>query len=269
VAVGLVSLATLEMVRRRVGVRRDYESLYSLGVAFAAYAAAESVHGSGFLAAFAAGLTIAAFDVELCECFKEYGETTAELALLLTFVLLGSSLIWTGVGEASLASLAFAVLVLLGRPLVYYLALAAGRVDPTSRHLVAWFGPRGLSSLLLVLLPVFAGTPGSEELFRVTCLVVLLSVLLHGGALAWLARRGEPEAATTEPGSVLIRADELATLRAAGEKVVVLDARAEAEWERRTEDPPEGVVRIAPDRPLEHVSALGLPPDAWLVLYCT
>ena len=269
VAVGLVSLATLEMVRRRVGVRRDYESLYSLGVAFAAYAAAESVHGSGFLAAFAAGLTIAAFDVELCECFKEYGETTAELALLLTFVLLGSSLIWTGVSEASLASLAFALLVLLGRPLVYYLALAAGRVEPASRHLVAWFGPRGLSSLLLVLLPVFAGTPGSEELFRTTCLVVLLSVLAHGGALTWLARRGEPEAATTEAGSVLIRADELATLRAAGEKVVVLDARAEAEWERRTEEPPEGVVRIQPDRPVEHVSALGLPPDAWLVLYCT
>ena len=214
VAVGLVSLATLEMVRRRVGVRRDYESLYSLGVAFAAYAAAESVHGSGFLAAFAAGLTIAAFDVELCECFKEYGETTAELALLhlrppgqLAHLDRG------GRGEP-LASLAFAVLVLLGRPLVYYLALAAGRVDPTSRHLVAWFGPRGLSSLLLVLLPVFAGTPGSEELFRVTCLVVLLSVLLHGGALAWLARRGEPRPATTEPGSVLIRADELATLRA-------------------------------------------------------
>ena len=138
VAVGLVSLATLEMVRRRVGVRRDYESLYSLGVAFAAYAAAESVHGSGFLAAFAAGLTIAAFDVELCECFKEYGETTAELALLLTFVLLGSSLIWTGVGEASLASLAFAVLVLLGRPLVLPRARRRTRRphEPAPRRLV-------------------------------------------------------------------------------------------------------------------------------------
>ena len=78
------------------GVRRDYESLYSLGVAFAAFAAAEAVHGSGFLAAFAAGLTIAALDVELCDCFLEYGETTAEMALLFTFVLFGSSLIWSG-----------------------------------------------------------------------------------------------------------------------------------------------------------------------------
>src|ERR1044072_6207349 len=73
VAIGLVGVAALDLVRKRTGVRRDYESLYSLGVAFSAYAAAEAVHGSGFLAAFAAGLTIAALDVELCDCFIEYG----------------------------------------------------------------------------------------------------------------------------------------------------------------------------------------------------
>jgi len=72
-------------------VRRDYESLYSLGIAFTAFAAAETVHGSGFLAAFAAGMTIAALDVELCDCFVEYGAVTAEMLLLFTFVLLGSS----------------------------------------------------------------------------------------------------------------------------------------------------------------------------------
>jgi NhaP-type Na+/H+ or K+/H+ antiporter len=63
IAVGLLAIAALEMIRRKTGVRRDYESIYSLGVAFAAFAAAEAVHGSGFLAAFAAGLTIAALDV--------------------------------------------------------------------------------------------------------------------------------------------------------------------------------------------------------------
>jgi NhaP-type Na+/H+ or K+/H+ antiporter len=255
-------------VRRRIGVRRDYESLYSLGVAFAAYAAAESVHGSGFLAAFAAGLTIAALDVDLCECFREYGETTAELALLLTFVLLGSSLIWTGVGAASLASLGFAVLVLAGRPLVYYLALAGSRVDRRSRTLVAWFGPRGLSALLLVLLPVFAGTPGSEPLFRVTCLVVLLSVLLHGGALAWTAQRRGPERAPGAADSDLIRVEEVRALRDAGARLVVGDVRSDAAW-RASDVQAQAAVRLAPERPGETARVLGLPSDAWLVLYCT
>lgn len=180
VLVGLFSVATLDLVRRRVGVRRDYESLYALGVAFTAFAAAESVHASGFLAAFAAGLTITALDVELCDCFLEYGETTAEMALLLTFVLLGSSLIWSGLGALSAAALAFAALTLLGRVPIFAAALAPARLERRSQLLIAWFGPRGLSSLLLVLLPVFAGLPGAEPLFAVTCLVVLLSVALHG-----------------------------------------------------------------------------------------
>ena len=73
-------------MRDRIGVRRDYESLYALGIAFTAFALAERVGGSGFLAAFAAGLVIAAQDLELCDCFLEYGEATAEMFLLLTFV---------------------------------------------------------------------------------------------------------------------------------------------------------------------------------------
>jgi sodium/hydrogen antiporter len=58
VVVGVAAVGMLEVVRRRLGVRRDYESIYSLGIAFAAYALGESIHGSGFLAAFAAGLAI-------------------------------------------------------------------------------------------------------------------------------------------------------------------------------------------------------------------
>src|SRR5262249_58065712 len=80
IAVGLLGLSALDMIRRKVGVRRDYESLYSLGIAFTAYAAAEAAHWNGFLAAFAAGLTIAPLDVEVFGRFLEYGQTTAEMA---------------------------------------------------------------------------------------------------------------------------------------------------------------------------------------------
>lgn len=183
IAVGLLGVATLDLVRRRVGIRRDYESLYSLGVAFAAFAAAETVHGSGFLAVFAAGMTIAALDVELCDCFLEYGETTAELALLFTFVLLGSSLIWSGFALLSVTVGIFALLALLVRPVAFVAALAGTDLGRRAHSLISWFGPRGLSTLLLVLLPVFAGVPGSNRLFSISCIVVVLSVVLHGGSL--------------------------------------------------------------------------------------
>src|SRR5438874_12011884 len=57
--IGWLAITLLDQIRRRAGVRRDHESLYALGVAFSAYAAAEGVGGSGLLAAFAAGLMIA------------------------------------------------------------------------------------------------------------------------------------------------------------------------------------------------------------------
>jgi sodium/hydrogen antiporter len=200
IAIGLIAVAALDLIRKRTGVRRDYESLYSLGVAFSAFAAAEAVHGSGFLAAFTAGLTIAALDVELCDCFIEYGAVTAEMLLLFTFVIFGGSLIWSGFTVLSGATVAFAAIAMLVRIPVYLLSLLRSHVDKRGRLLIAWFGPSGLSSLLLILLPVFAGLPGSDRLFAVCSLIVLLSVVIHGGSpmlLARMARKHELELSRT------------------------------------------------------------------------
>jgi NhaP-type Na+/H+ or K+/H+ antiporter len=285
VAVGLLGIATLDLVRRRVGMRRDYESLYSLGLAFAAYAAAESMHGSGFFAAFAAGMTISTLDVELCDCFQEYGETTAELALLFTFVLLGSSLIWTGLAVVDIRVTVFAVIALLVRPLVLLASLIPTGLDRKSMALIAWFGPRGLSSLLLVLLPVFAGIPGSAHLFSLCSVVVLTSVLLHGGSVMVVGRRGAPappsppipaqdvsppKAAAPEnghPTSERISVADLQALREAGQPVVVLDARSQRSLEA-SDATAGGSIRLDPERPVHEAERLGLPKEAWLVAFC-
>jgi NhaP-type Na+/H+ or K+/H+ antiporter len=291
IAIGFLGVSALDLARRRLGIRRDYESLYSLGIAFAAYAAAESVHGSGFLAAFGAGLTISFFDVELCDCFQEYGETTAELALLFTFVLLGSSLIWSGVAVADGPVLLFALIALLVRPVAVLVSLAPSGLDRKSLALITWFGPRGLSSLLLVLLPVFAGTPGSERLFSICCLVVLLSVLLHGGSLMVLGRfKGQPQKEETQPpeppaarsslpilnphgeetpARIPERIDlaEVQRLQARGEPVVVLDVRTSRALEA-SGAVAQGAVRIDPERAVQEAERLHLPKEAWLVAFC-
>ncbi len=198
ILIGLIGVAALDLIRKRSGVRRDYESLYSLGICFTAYAAAEAVHGSGFLAAFAAGMTIASLDVELCDCFVEYGAVTAEMLLLFTFVLLGGSLIWSAFTIISVPTLLFTAIAVLIRTPIYLGSLLGSEVNMRGRLLIAWFGPRGLSSLLLVLLPVFAGVPGSEQLFSICSLVVLVSIVLHGGSPMLLAgasrRRAQNEA---------------------------------------------------------------------------
>jgi len=297
VAIGLLAVAALDLVRKRTGVRRDYESLYSLGVAFTAYAAAEAVHGSGFLAAFAAGLTIAALDVELCDCFIEYGGVTAEMLLLFTFVIFGSSLIWTGFSGLNWHTVIFAGIAMLIRIPVYLLSLIGSHVDRRGRALIAWFGPRGLSSLLLVLIPVFVGLPGSDRLFAVCSLVVLLSVVIHGWSPMLLARFCKeklteeplaPKAPVTavpaieapvpvpiqtaaapvpEPGSETITLSELDRLRTSGEPVIVLDVRTERSIET-SETMAQGTIRMPPEHVVEQARELKLPKEAWLIAYC-
>jgi NhaP-type Na+/H+ or K+/H+ antiporter len=318
VAIGFVAVATLELLRKRAGIRRDYESLYSLGVCFTAFAAAEALHGSGFLAAFAAGLTIVALDVELCECFLEYGETTAEMALLFTFVLFGTGLLWTGFDVVTPRSLAFVGAVIVLRPLIYWPSLAGTGLSGRAKRLVSWFGPRGLSSLLLVLLPVFAGLPGAAQLFQLCALVVIASVVVHGGTLMWWSRlagassgtRGattaavppaaaapsaaaasvaevsvagangpgtsapgasgpaESEAAAVAPAApVTITIDEVIARRAAGEPLVVADVRT-ARSARASEAQAAGAARIDPDRAVADATALDLPRQVPIALYC-
>jgi NhaP-type Na+/H+ or K+/H+ antiporter len=287
IIVGVVGVSALEMARKRSGVRRDYESLYSLGLAFAAYAAAESFHGSGFIAAFAAGLTISAIDVELCDCFLEYGETTAEMALLFSFVLFGTSIIWGGVGAASFAAIAFTIVSLLIRPIAFFPALIPARLSLKNRALIGWFGPRGLSTLLLVMLPVFKGIEGSDYLLQISCLVVLVSVVLHGFSPMLLLRTPPVTTATASPptsaatlrsGLALrevpddrprastITLDEYRALKDSGRAVVLVDSRTDRTYDPSNPDPDS--VRVHPERAVADALRHDLPAAATLVVFC-
>jgi NhaP-type Na+/H+ or K+/H+ antiporter len=279
---GFMAITLLEQVRKRVGVRRDYESLYALGVAFTAFAVAEAVGGSGFLAAFAAGVVIALLDVELCDCFLDYGQATAEMFLLFTFVAFGAALIWAGLEVVSGSTLVFAAVALLARTVVLLPVLRWSGVDPQSRRIIAWSGPRGLSSLLLVLLPVFAGVPEGERLFASTSMVVLLSVAIHGTGVAVFLRKLEgprprPSGITSAPVTTKpdpdtgvperITLDELRRLRVEGVSVVLADVRTERSY-RADKLKAAGAVRLSPDDAVRQARELGLDHHATVVLYC-
>jgi hypothetical protein len=245
------------------------------------------VGGSGFLAAFAAGFMVSSQDVELCDCFLEYGEATAEMLLLLTFVALGASLIWTGFEVIDFPTVVFVMIALVARTVVLYPVLTRAHVAGRDRKLIALFGPRGLSSLLLTLLPVFAGVAGSERLFSITCLVVLCSVVLHGTGIAIYLRRNHLEPAVVKAPRELplavseparfspepeefedrITIEEVRQLQASGEDVILLDARAERN-RRNSDVQAAGSIRVDPHDPVRDATELRLSQRATLVVYC-
>jgi NhaP-type Na+/H+ or K+/H+ antiporter len=299
IGVGICSILLLRFARERIGVRRDYESIYSLGVCFAAYAAAEAMHGSGFLAVFAAGIMISALDDDLCDCFVEYGETTAEMLLMFTFVLLGGSLIWSGLSLITLGVGLFVVLALLVRPVALLLSLAREKMDARSRGIITWFGPRGLSTLLLALIPAFDGVPGAPTLFSISALVVLLSVVVHGGSIMFFGKRHpahrsyRSDAPPEKPKAAVPSAREdarpprahLQTLRVTPRVSVddidllirvedltpqmkLADVRSVRSFQDSDEEI-AGAVRLDPENTVRDAQAYGFKPDDWIALFCT
>jgi NhaP-type Na+/H+ or K+/H+ antiporter len=127
-AVGAAGAWTMGWVDRRFRIRREYQSLYGIGLVLAAYVAGEAVGGDGFLAAFAAGLAVTALNQTLCDCFLDFGQVIAEMTMLLAFVLFGA-LLATMVGDVPLLpALALALLgIFVIRPVVVGSVLRVGR----------------------------------------------------------------------------------------------------------------------------------------------
>lgn len=284
-AVGGVGAYLMGKTDAYFGIRREYQALYGIGLVLAAFAAGQMVDGDGFLASFFAGLAITLFNVSLCDCFMDYGEVTAEMLMMLAFVLFGvvlSSLLGT---IPLLVPLVFALIVLgIIRPLSLGLVLQRAKMSPLARGFIGWFGPRGLNSLLLALLAVQAHVPGAEYLLTITGVVVVVSVLAHGISAtplsAWYARRVartqqtfpeeragdfpdlfEPEA-TEVPR---VTPEQLAAQLASAQPPLVLDVRARAHYETDEGQIP-GSLRVPTDQvPKWAASQTNKQP---LVTYC-
>jgi hypothetical protein len=128
---------------------------------------------------------------------------------------------------------------------------------------------------------VFAGVPGSERLFAITCLVVLLSVAIHGTGIALFLRTERPiadvAAVTGAPSSTQpelaaglperITLDELRRLQEAGKHVILADVRTDRSyWTDKLQA--QGAVRLPPDNAVRKARELGLDHHATVVLYC-
>jgi NhaP-type Na+/H+ or K+/H+ antiporter len=283
-AVGGLGSWLIGTVDRRYPVPREYQALFGIGLVFAAIVAGESVGGSGFLAAFVAGFAVVLFNNQLCDCFIEYGEVTAEMAMLLAFILLGAALSMV-IGTVPLASgILFSALVLgVARPLAITTVLHRATMSRNARLFIAFFGPRGLNSLLLVLLMVHQGYAAADRLFSIVGFVVVASVIIHGATAtplgAWYARRLtrgtlDEERESTVSGLFLgpagdvprITPAELAERLDGPNPPLVLDVRSRSQYAADPSQIPDSI-RVLPDQ----VAAWATERDRvrQVVAYCT
>ena len=168
----------------------SYQGPAILGVALLAFASAELIGGNGFIAAFVAGMVFGNQVRERCGFLFEFAEAEGHLLTLLTFLIFGAAILPEAFGHAGPMVLLYAVLSLTAVRMIPIAVslIGAGLRAPTVGFL-AWFGPRGLASILFALFILEeAETPGAETVLVTVVATVALSILAHGLSAAPAAK---------------------------------------------------------------------------------
>lgn len=173
---------------------RAYEPLTAFAVGLLVYAVAAITHANTFLAAFAAGITIATLSDRTTDAFHEFGELITELLQLAAILVFGALLSVQFLREIPASGFLFALLALvLARPIAMGVSLAGTDFPWPQRLAAAWFGPKGFASVLYTLWIVNSGIARADAILHLAALVIAGSILAHSSTdvliANWLQRR--------------------------------------------------------------------------------
>ncbi|MEL7993917.1 potassium/proton antiporter [Streptomyces sp. NEAU-PBA10] len=161
-----------------------------LAIATTAYAAGAMAHGSGFLAVYLCALVLGNARLPHAPATRGFAEGLGWVAQIGMFVLLG--LLVTPhelAGDVLPALVIGLVLTVVARPLSVFVSLTPFRRPWRQQALMSWAGLRGAVPIILATIPMVAGVRGSERLFNIVFILVVVYTLVQGPTLPWLARR--------------------------------------------------------------------------------
>ena len=169
-----------------------------VGLAIACFATAQSLHGSGYIAAFTGGMLFGYMAKEATHKLVLASEGTGETLALLTWMLFGAVVIAPAFKVFTWEVVLYALLSLtIIRVLPIFLSLSGIGESVSSRLFLGWFGPRGLASIVFAIIVINANVPGADFLALVVICTVALSLVAHGitaNPLAkWIARQESKE----------------------------------------------------------------------------
>ena len=160
------------------------------GVALA-YGTASALDGSGFIAAFVAGLVFRAVIRRDPEDINRFTEEVGSVLNGVTFLIFGAILLGPALGELSWDLALYALLSLtVVRMLPVAIAMLGSHPRLPTLGFLGWFGPRGLASIVFAVIVIEESQLPHEHLIVLAIyLTVGLSVFAHGLSAAPLADR--------------------------------------------------------------------------------
>ena len=176
------------------GITARYEGIYAIGIALFAFGLAEVTIGNGLIAAFVCGIAMAATERDVPEGFAEFADNASAILQVLTFLVFGALIVATGFHHSVPPLILFVVFALiLARPLAVMISFVKTGIPRPQKLFMAWFGPKGVASMLFALFVLKSDVAESNLIFDIAAIAIVCSIVAHGltdtvGA-QWLARR--------------------------------------------------------------------------------
>ncbi|WJY50917.1 potassium/proton antiporter [Streptomyces chengbuensis] len=160
-----------------------------MAIAVTAYAIGALAHGSGFLAVYLAAMVLGNSKLPHWPATRGFADGLGWIAQIGMFVLLGLLVtphellhdFWPAVVIGL-------VLTMAARPLSVVLSLLPFRIPWREKALMSWAGLRGAVPIILATIPLVSGIEGSERIFNIVFVLVVVYTLVQGPTLPWVAK---------------------------------------------------------------------------------
>jgi len=200
VALGLAATRIFSRLPPSIGA---FVPVASVAAAALSFGAADVIGGSGFLAVYLVGLAVGSTPSRYRRQLVAFHVGLAFLAQVTMFVVLGLLVFPHELPSVALAGLALATLLMLViRPIAVWTSTAFSAFTNRERAVVGWAGLRGAAPIVLGTFALSSEIPSGSTIFNAVFFVVVVSTLIQGTTLEWVADRldvVDPAAGPLEP----------------------------------------------------------------------
>ncbi|WP_276755854.1 cation:proton antiporter [Pseudoalteromonas marina] len=177
-----IFIPSLNFAMRRHYFAQNTSPFLLLGFAMAVFSVTQYLHGSGFIAVFVAGLLFDKFSSKTVRTeLIEDSEHIADFTSLMIWCLFGYACAYLVLPKLNFEIVTYALLsTTLIRIIPVMLSLLFTSLNLKERFTFAWFGPRGLASIVFTLMVIDEQIENKFQIASIAMTTILFSVFIHG-----------------------------------------------------------------------------------------
>ena len=187
VAMGYFSVWCMNRVRL---TNTPLYAIMLLSIGFFTFSVTGNLQGNGYLAVYIAGIIIGNHRIPNKKDILSFLDGMTWLMQIIMFLALG--LLVNPHEMLQMAPVALLIgifMILVARPLSVHISLLPFRKIPfADKTFVSWVGLRGAVPIIFATYPVVAGVDGANVIFNIVFFITLLSLVIQGSSITFVAK---------------------------------------------------------------------------------